>query len=566
MAVASEMRWPEFLNPAQLRSFYAEALYRKNIDSTRSTEAIESQCISSPTLSSSNSDSAWASSSSSISTFSGHALTASSATSVSDGKTIVALAPRARYEGTADLLNSHVSRCSCTPNGHAHAVGTSLGSDAVDVDFVTTLRGSLDKAAQRKGWIGGNISRPKYSQDRDEASRHNENIQQQPDVETEPDIDATPWLDTLREHPYYNLDSDRKLGHVGTWAVKIRRRDLKVVPLNNQETTDADSDEGIISQELLAESPSLPSDDETIHFVDDDVGEETASFMGSSKSTLGHCCSRDDSSGSSERVLPLDLGMSSSLSSLDSHCLGKLSILSSSASTLELSGCTDLGEMSDEDAISSTRRIAGRSQRARTSSYYCIFCFDQFSNEADWEDHEHSKHVATQRDWICMPWGAIEKRQNGNEICVFCGLSDPTPSHCSQHNDEPCRRRSPSRRTFRSKEDFQDHLWKAHDQHTMTECMENWSYPAEEEDWYWQCGFCERSLVGWTDRVRHIGGHFRKGLSLACWDPFVPACPIDRSTGMAVSWSPPVEMDRRALIPVQHEQSNLIDRYDGSFL
>jgi len=38
---------------------------------------------------------------------------------------------------------------------------------------------------------------------------------------------------------------------------------------------------------------------------------------------------------------------------------------------------------------------------------------------------------------------------------------------------------------------------------------------------------------------------------MACWDPFVPSSPIDRSNGLAVSWSPPAEIDRRKLLAGQ---------------
>lgn len=554
MAVNLDLRCPR-RSPDELRAFYSIALHPAN-DGIRGPARTESQII--LTRTSSFSDTVRGHSSSSASMFSGHALTASSATSVSDSKAIVALAPRTRYEETTGSLRLHRSRGTSTANVQPHACRTKSVLEEQGLDLVSQSESNRGVGVEVRSLVGGSILHPRIFRDRDFSSGQHAEVDQSEEVPTEPGVEEKFWLDTLQEHPYYSLGGKQKLGRVGMWCIKRRRRDLETGYSNKKKTADVDNDVDVVQEELLEKDPPLLSDDETVHIIDDDV-EDAAFSMGSSKSTLGHCCSSDDKSESSRRTILLDLGVSSSTrSSLESHHFDVQSIVSSSASCLELPCCEGSDKTLEETLANAIRESVGGLHHGRSVSYYCLFCFDQFRSKDDWEDHEYSQHLAIQKDWICMPWGATEKLKNGHEICVFCGDIDPDSSHLSRHHHEPCCDGSVSRRTFCCIEDFQGHLWEMHHQRAMTDRMENWSFPPEEENWYWQCGFCARFFVQWTDRVRHIGRHFRRGLPIACWDPFVPSCPIDRSTGVAVAWPPAIETDRKRLLAIQSEQSEFI--------
>ncbi|CZR70254.1 uncharacterized protein PAC_20155 [Phialocephala subalpina] len=298
----------------------------------------------------------------------------------------------------------------------------------------------------------------------------------------------------------------------------------------------------LFMRKLLEKDSPLISDDEILHIIDDDIVEDSLSIMGSLKN-LGETSSRR--------------------SSLGSHLIETQSTLATSTGTLELFCCGGSNDGLREDFNTPTRRISAKPRPELSASYFCLFCFDQFGSEEDWEAHECSRHIATQSDWICMPWGATEKLDTGEEVCIFCGVVAPNTSHSSQHKDDPCHSRSVSRRTYTCKESLQEHLQEVHNHYTMTDRMEKWSFsPPADDDWYWGCGFCKRSIVGWTDRVRHIGRHFRQELSMSSWDPFVPACPIDRNTGMIVTWPSESEVNRRKHLAALVKQLGFIIRYE----
>ncbi|KUJ23925.1 uncharacterized protein LY89DRAFT_7284 [Mollisia scopiformis] len=554
MAGTENMRWPQPRSPEQLRAFYSIALQSDDNDSKVSAEYHESRSVASSTWSSSGSVRAHASRSTSI--FSGQARTGSSATSVSDSRTIVALAPKTTYEDTTGLLRLHEWQCSHAPNFESDANETSFVAEGIDTDVSYQSEKNEDEPVGYK-WRGGrSLPRLHRCQVQDETSKHDAGSDPVIPVSTQPEPAEKFWLDTLQEHPYCNLDTKRKLGRVGMWAVKRRRRDLKLGISSTKGKADVESDTKLAKDKLLEDSnSSLDSDDETVHIVDD-VVEEVASLMGSSNSRLRRSYSRLSKPGSADRTLLLNLGVDPSLrSSFDSAYVDNPSILSSSTSigTLELSTCADLRDMEEDGLATHAPRVTGNHQHVNSTLYCCLFCLKVFGSQEVWEEHERSQHVAMQKDWICMPWGPIERNEDGHEVCVFCGLVDPDSSHCSEHNDEPCCHTSVSRRTFDCKADFQEHLEDVHDQFIISDCMRKWSFAAEDIDWYWQCGFCDRSLVGWEDRSRHIGRHFKEGLSMGSWDPVVPSCPVDRGTGIVVSWSPPIQMDRRTLLTVQSE-------------
>jgi hypothetical protein len=153
-----------------------------------------------------------------------------------------------------------------------------------------------------------------------------------------------------------------------------------------------------------------------------------------------------------------------------------------------------------------------------------------------------------------MPWGRPTEEIDGHDVCVFCDFVDPDASHCSQHKDEFCSNQPLEDRTFRSKEAFQQHLSEDHNQSAMTSFMESWSWPPEDKAWYWNCGFCDMMLTSWTNRVDHIGGHFKEGTTMLSWDPHLPPHPLDKNTLACASWFPPLSWDAKRLLDLGLEQ------------
>jgi hypothetical protein len=158
-----------------------------------------------------------------------------------------------------------------------------------------------------------------------------------------------------------------------------------------------------------------------------------------------------------------------------------------------------------------------------------------------------------------MPWGPSEE-MDGRDTCVFCGETDPEASHFEQHNYDICYDQETKDRTFVSEEDLREHLRVVHDQPAMSHCMEKWSWPPEDNAWYWNCGFCDTLLTSWSDRIDHIGDHFREGKTMSSWDPLAPPHPLHKSTLTRIAWLPALLWGPETLLALLLEQHNQMSR------
>ncbi|KUJ11219.1 uncharacterized protein LY89DRAFT_239668 [Mollisia scopiformis] len=371
--------------------------------------------------------------------------------------------------------------------------------------------------------------------------------------ESEEDV---PWLESLGHHPYHNLEGTKKIGRIGAWRLKSRRD-------NSSETAGFKNPAAFI----LYDNPKLRLDKETLSRIDtpgvtedeiahmkiiEDDMDDNFSLVGSPTSSLAPSDRLIGHADNSTRTLFLDFGVDSNVRT------------STYSFDNDLDSDSDSDNMMIEDSnthslIEETLNKSNPPVEAPTS-YYCLFCFRQFHSKEDWKDHEFLEHYSRARDWICMPWGSTDWLEDGDQICVFCGAVDPSPSHLKKHNDKPCCDQPVSERTFVCLEEFQEHLEKVHDQWLLTDNMNKWSF-TPLDDYYWQCGFCEHILMTWTDRVRHMNHHFKERHSIACWDPFVPSYPFDRNTGMIKQWCPH-EIDRNKLLAQQVERSKFFDEVE----
>ncbi|KAH6665978.1 hypothetical protein B0J14DRAFT_204714 [Halenospora varia] len=176
--------------------------------------------------------------------------------------------------------------------------------------------------------------------------------------------------------------------------------------------------------------------------------------------------------------------------------------------------------------------------------FQCTFCLQQCDDIDDWEDHEISEHIPD-KIWVCMPWGPVQEI-GANGVCVFCGLEDPDEDHDEVHNVEACYCNENAQSAFSSEVALFHHLSRVHGQKVETPAMASWSRFTENE-YYWNCGFCEEVMSRWSDRVDHIGTHFEAGMVMSLWDPLKPSYPLNRSTLSCVGWFPPLDWDFRQL-------------------
>jgi hypothetical protein len=369
---------------------------------------------------------------------------------------------------------------------------------------------------------------------------------QSPETPEEPDLSCTPWLDSLRDHPYYDLEGNQKMGLVGTWYLKLRHcHPLKTVFLESLEKPVMGRTAEVDNESLLSRDSLDQSDDETSPIADDT--EHDTSLMNFSTTTLVYPFPQKGPPSSSCTV-PLDLDMVLSLgTSTKSQYPAKESLLSSGCDLQALWGKEIDDKATKDFSDSQTLQGAQNCFNISPRSFHCIFCLERFEEQKEWKEHEQSQHFMTQRDWICMPSGPVEESIGGQNICVFCGTADPSSSHQSQHRTELCSSRPVEDRTYRNKEDFLEHLRCDHGQYTMTDCMEDWSYPLKDDAWYWRCGFCDTLLARWDDRVAHIGDHFKEGKAMSSWDLLIPPYPFDKSTGTYLPWLSPKDKGRGTL-------------------
>ena len=181
--------------------------------------------------------------------------------------------------------------------------------------------------------------------------------------------------------------------------------------------------------------------------------------------------------------------------------------------------------------------------------FQCTFCLKQCIDQGDWERHEVF-HIP-KKIWICMPSGP-----DRNHVCAFCDLPDPDSDHLSQHSIKQCFDTKRKCRTFPSKATLQQHLSVIHNQTEMTPRMHKWSRYPKNDEWYWNCGFCERLLPNWTDRFEHLAIHFNDGLVISSWDPLTPSYPLDRTTLNSATSFPAVKLDARTLWDLEQRRCN----------
>jgi hypothetical protein len=77
--------------------------------------------------------------------------------------------------------------------------------------------------------------------------------------------------------------------------------------------------------------------------------------------------------------------------------------------------------------------------------------------------------------------------------------------------------------------------------------------------WNWNCGFCQKTLTTWGERVYHIGKHYDDRITMASWDPLTSPYPFDKASLTYVAGSPRLSMVK-LLVAQRPELFNHITR------
>ncbi|KAE8392828.1 hypothetical protein BDV23DRAFT_181245 [Aspergillus alliaceus] len=176
---------------------------------------------------------------------------------------------------------------------------------------------------------------------------------------------------------------------------------------------------------------------------------------------------------------------------------------------------SEASKRSHDSLASLNKRSASRVCKVKGSKpsrrFCCTFCCDQFRTKYDWARHEKSIHLNLE-SWTCAPHGAsVVSPITGRKHCAYCNMLDPRIGHLDEHNYQACLSGS---RNFRRKDHLVQHLRLTHRLDTMP-LIDDWKTPAPEVTS--RCGFCDRRLSSWEERVEHIASHFRKGSTMDDW-------------------------------------------------
>lgn len=149
---------------------------------------------------------------------------------------------------------------------------------------------------------------------------------------------------------------------------------------------------------------------------------------------------------------------------------------------------------------------------AASKKFQCTFCPDRFRTKYDWQRHEKSIHLPSEK-WTCSPHGSVDVDSGTNQVtCTFCGILDPSPEHIGGHGYTICATRPVAERTFYRKDHLRQHLRLMHGNCTMIPSMDSWKSVNLIRS---RCGFCALWLETWDARVEHLAEHFCDGLSVA---------------------------------------------------
>ncbi|KAF2671221.1 hypothetical protein BT63DRAFT_412277 [Microthyrium microscopicum] len=182
--------------------------------------------------------------------------------------------------------------------------------------------------------------------------------------------------------------------------------------------------------------------------------------------------------------------------------------------------CVDLGPIMYKRSREPSPVISNNNKRKKASHFQCTFCLKMIGSKS-WKRHEETVHLPRYQ-WICQPNGPQVTTDNSDVTdCAFCNFrtstGDTHSPHC--HRAAECTFKPVIDRSFQRKDHLRQHCKKFHQGAVPdNDILESWKTEADYSHHNWYCGFCGENLDGWDARARHIGQHFRAGLTMEDWD------------------------------------------------
>ena len=132
-----------------------------------------------------------------------------------------------------------------------------------------------------------------------------------------------------------------------------------------------------------------------------------------------------------------------------------------------------------------------------------------------------------------MPNGPIEYTADVAK-CAFCGLRDPSQSHCEIHKAFPCANKSWDVRNYTRKPHFITHL-KTHQVPNCAELADRWKDTIDKK--HFSCGFCVAHFHTLIQQLNHIdAAHFKLFQNFQDWDFNNVIRGLLLQPGVAESW------------------------------
>ncbi|KAF5237574.1 hypothetical protein FANTH_10765 [Fusarium anthophilum] len=357
------------------------------------------------------------------------------------------------------------------------------------------------------------------------------------------------WLDSHSDHPYLD-EEDREMlqrqtglnkTQISNWLTNARRR-RKVQRPRSTSPYVRNTWTRPIDIPRRPDTPAFQNDSDNLNplerWVDSPPENEPASVTAIAKAVALN--SKTSSGQNSPR----------SFASTDDGSNPSVYNVSSASSAGTSSGAS-FGSMTRQRGRRRRRPFPKRKEKPSSAvaikKFQCTFCTDTFGTKYDWQRHEKSLHLSLER-WMCAPNGPrVLNPQSNQSCCAFCGEVEPSDDHIESHNLLACMERRPEDRTFYRKDHLNQHLRLMHNVKFLDWSMKSWKVTGP--DIRSRCGFCGIAMSNWSDRVDHLGEHFRKGATMASWRGdwgFEP--PVLK---MVENFIPPylIENDRRSPFP-----------------
>jgi hypothetical protein len=169
----------------------------------------------------------------------------------------------------------------------------------------------------------------------------------------------------------------------------------------------------------------------------------------------------------------------------------------------ESSPCSENSGSSHTSGKQGKRRThSARPLSSKNGRYYCTVCWKNFPSGAAWRKHETTVHTP-QHEFECR-MAELKPTISNCGGCVDTGLGC---QRSLDHNYKACKDRTKEARTFNRKDHFMNHMSGIHNA-GITPTIAGWRR-SNVHNTKSRCGFCGKWFPTWSERLDHIGEHYR---------------------------------------------------------